>query len=298
MRAWLARARHFVSEALDEWRHSVGVNALATATIAAVLLGGGLVLLVVFNVDAHARRLRAEARVAVYLRDDAGQAERGELLRLLAATPGVVRVDYVDKVGALERFRSVYGEAAALAGELEGNPLPASFEAVLAEDEAARETARAISAAVAGKPGVEEVRFDGDWLDRLDALLGAAKAGGALAGVFVLAAVVLVTGSVLRLAVLAHAEEVEIMLLVGASPMFVRAPFLVAGFVQGCTASAVALSALEAARRLALAWAPEPSGIFLRLVAGAPLPLGWSAALAAAGIAAAMSSALFAFRRV
>ncbi len=298
MSSWLARARHFASEALDEWRHSLGVNALATATIAAVVLGGGAILLVVSNVEAHARRLRAEARVVVYLRDGAGESARRELVRLLEATPGVLRVDYVDKAGALERLRSVYGEAAGLVGELEGNPLPASLEAVLAEKDSARETARAIAAAVAGEPGVEEVRFDGDWLDRLDALLGTAKAGGFLAGVLVLAAVVLLAGSVMRLAVLAHGEEVEIMLLVGASPMFVRAPFLVAGFVQGCAASALALSALEAARRLALAAMPEPSAILLRVVAGAPLPFAWSAALLAAGIAAGVSSALFAFRRL
>jgi len=297
VRSALARARHFGAEVWDEWRHSLGVNALATVTVAGIVFAGGVALLAVSNVERHVRTLRADARVVVYLRDDAPEPVHRQWAEELRGLPGIARVDYVDKAAALERYRAVYGELAGLAGELESNPLPASLEAVLLPGADARRAARDIETRFAGRPGVEEVRFDGDWLDRLDRMLAAAKKGGLLVAVVSLAAVVLVTGSVLRLAVLAHAEEVEIMLLVGASPWFVRAPFLIAGAVQGALASGIALSALEAARRLALAASPDLVQGLLRLVAGSPLPFARATALAGAGILAAAGSALVACRR-
>ncbi len=298
MRGWLARLRHFLAESIDEWRHSFGVNVLATLTVGAVIFVAGLVLLVVSNVEGHLGRLGAEARVAVYLRDEADPTARAELKRALVETPGVLRVEYVDRAQALERFRRSHGDLAGLAAELRENPLPASLEAVLSTGPAAAETARAISRVVAGREVVEEVRFDRDWFDRLEALVAMAKRAGLVAGVVLLAAVVVVTGSVLRLAVLAHREEVEIMLLVGASPAFVRAPFLVAGVVQGGVAAAFALAGVEVARRLALGTASGLSGFFLRLVAEAPLPLAWAGILAATGVVVGLLSAFSAVRRI
>ena len=56
--------------------------------------------------------------------------------------------------------------------------------------------------------------------------------GGTGLALLVFAAVVFVMASVLRLAVYARRNEIEIMLLVGATPAFVRGPFLMAGLGQ------------------------------------------------------------------
>jgi cell division transport system permease protein len=219
------------------------------------------------------------------------------LREALSTRPGVARLAFVGKDQALVRFRESFGDLAALAGELESNPLPASFEVYLVPGPGTTSFARGVADAVAGRPGVEEVRYDREWLDRLaGGLDAAAMAGGALA-LLVFGAVAFVMAAVLRLAVLARQDEIEIMRLVGATPGLVRGPFLIAGLAQGLVAAWVALLVLEAGRRALLASVGSHGLPLVRLLAGAPLDGGSALALLGAGTAVGLVGAFFAVRR-
>ena len=111
-------------------------------------------------------------------------------------------------------------------------------------------------------PGVADVRYDRRWLDRLASLSAFVRyAGFILAGVLVLAAG-LTVANVVRLALYARRDEVEIMELVGAPMAFIRGPFVCEGIIQGGIGAVLALAALQdragvggvAARR------PPPAG--------------------------------------
>jgi cell division transport system permease protein len=209
----------------------------------------------------------------------------------------VVRVAFVGKTEALTRFREAFGDLAALAGELEANPLPASFEVYLTPGPGTLSHARGLAEALGSRPGVEEVRYDREWLDRLAGGLAAAELAAAAIACVVFGAVVFVMAAVLRLAVLARQDEIEIMRLVGATPALVRGPFLVAGLVQGLCAAWAALLALEAGRRALLASAGSPGLPLVQLLAGAPLDGRSALALLLAGTLVGLAGAYFAVRR-
>jgi len=294
----LARLRYFAVDALDEWRHSPGVNLLATATLVAALFIGGLLLLVLSNVDSHLDLARDELNVRVYLRQDTSPAELRRIEQRLSSLPEVSRVEYIDKGEALRRYREWYGGSlAALAGELEANPLPASFEVYLAPGSEAAAAAAVVTGAATGLAGIDEVWFDAEWLDRLDALLRLAKVGGGALSALVFAAVVLVMASVVRLAVYARREEIEIMRLVGATPSFVRGPFIVAGLAQGLLASVAALGLVEAVRRGVFLYAGSDPLALLGIVAGSPLSFSDSASIVVTGVVISLVGAWFAVRR-
>jgi cell division transport system permease protein len=294
--AVLAHLRYFVSDAVDEWRHSPGPNVLATATLAAVLFVAGLNLLILANLTAHIGRWKNDLRVSVYLVDDARPADVGALYDELAALPGVVRVERIDKNEALRRFRASFKDLADLPSELQANPLPASLEVVLDPGPSARETARAVGDAVGTAAPVEEIRYDQTFLDRVDALLDVARWGGAGLGLVVLTAVAFVVSGVLRLTVYARRDEIDIMHLVGAPPMLVRGPFLVAGMGQGLAGGVTALCLVELIRRTARGYVGAQPGELLELAAGRPLPLGPSCFVVFVGAALGFASAWFAVR--
>ena len=292
----VAHLRYFVSDAADEWRHSPGPNLLATATLAAVMFVAGLNLLILANLKAHVGRWKNDLRVSVYLVDGARAADVDAICATLTAVAGVERVDRVDKVEALRRFRASFKELADVPAELGTNPLPASLEVVLDSGPQARETARRVGEVVAGAAVVEETRYDQAFLDRIDALLDIARWGGAGLGIVVLTAVAFVVSGVLRLTVYARRDEIDIMHLVGAPPMLVRGPFLVAGVAQGVAGGLLALFLVEAARRAARGYAgPIPGGL-LELAAGSPLPYGPSCSIVFVGAALGFASAWFAVR--
>jgi cell division transport system permease protein len=273
------------------------VNLLAVATLASTLFLAGLVMLVLANVENRVRLLHEEVTVQVYLEDDIAEAERLELERELAGLDGVDRLVYVDKAEALNRYREWAADMAQLADELEQNPLPASFELFLVPGAGAEERGAAVAVAMTGREGIEEVRFNRAWLRRLEAILDLARIGGTGLAFVVFAAVVFVMASVLRLAVYARRTEIDIMLLVGATPAFVRGPFLAAGLGQGVIAAGVAVLLVELVRRAALGYAGRGSLVLLDLVAARPLPLGPTGLLFAVGLAVSLAGAWFAVRR-
>jgi cell division transport system permease protein len=294
----LHRVRYFISDAWDEWRHSPGVNFLAVATLAATLFLAGLATLVVSNVEKRVRALHENVRVEIYLRDDTAQATIVKLQEELVAIEGVAETVYVDKSEALRRYRQWAAGMAELIDDLEVNPLPATIEVFLQPGPGVERLGQAITVEMGGRESVEDARFDRDWLGRLEALLGLARIGGTGLALLVFAAVVFVMASVLRLAVYARRNEIEIMLLVGATPAFVRGPFLVAGLGQGAIAAGTALLLVEAVRRGALAYAGTGPVALLDLVAASPLTLQMSTMLVIVGLTVSLAGAYFAVRRV
>ena len=292
----MAHLRYFVSDAVDEWKHSPGPNLLATATIAAVLFVAAVNLLVLNNVSAHVGTWKRDLRVSIYLEDGVDPAVAAELSGRLGALPGVSRVESVDKDEALARFRAAFPDLAAIPDELGGNPLPASLEVLLDPGPEAQQAASTIAETARAHAGVEEVRFDQAFLDRLDGILRVARWGGAGLGVVVLVAVGLVVAGVLRLTVHARRDEIEIMRLVGASPFFVRGPFLVAGLAQGWMGGLAALFLAEAVRRAAVTYAGVRTGDLTDLLAGRALPFPPSLVIVAIGATLGAISAWFAVR--
>ena len=293
-----ARWRYYVEDALDEWRHSPGVNLLALATGTAALFLAGLAFLSMQNAQQRVESLRADVPMEIYLHDDADPGLVTVLIERVRAVPGVQEVEKIDKAAALEQYRAFDPTLAGLVDELGDNPLPESIRIKPTPGIDTADTERLVEELAAEAAAiVEAVKLDRPWLDRVDRLLGLARWGLAVLGAIVLGAVVLVMASVLRLAVYARRDEIEIMQLVGATPGFVRGPFLVAGFFQGLVSAGLALLGLEAGRRALLWKAHSISPVLGDLLGGQALALQPALGLVALGVAVSLTGAFFAVRR-
>jgi len=281
--------RYFVTDALDEWRHSPGPNLLAAATLAAVLFIAGVNLLLLTNLSERVGRWKSDLCLSIYLADGATASDVEALRAKIQGVAGVEKIEYVDKDAALVRFREAFKDLADVPGELGTNPLPASLEVYLGGGPQAKATAENVGSAASGSKAVEEVRYDQAFLDRVDSLLDVARWGGSVLGLVILGAVGFVVAGVLRLTVHARRDEIEIMHLVGAPPMLVRGPFLVTGLVHGLAGAGLAIFCVEAARRTATFYAGG-DGLF-GIVAGRPLALAPAGLLLGVGTVLGLTSA-------
>ena len=101
-----------------------------------------------------------------------------------------------------------------------------------------------IAAQLQTLPAVEQVETYGAWSERVGTLLmGGVTASGLLA-IIVLAAVVSVVASTIRLSLQRRRIEVEILKLVGATDSYVRRPLVLEGAAQGALGSALAIAVL------------------------------------------------------
>jgi cell division transport system permease protein len=231
-------------EAWASLRRRRSAGAFAVGAIALAVMVPGALLLLTWNAERVVARWSTAAEFSVYLRDDATSEQRGAIEATIDRSGASAAREYVSKDEALTRFRQEFRELAPLTRTFDDNPFPASVE-VRVRPEAERD-GRTVSLVreVSELPGVADIQYDRDWLDRLAAgLAGVRNAGFALAVLMGLAAAATVA-AVVRLGMHARREEIEIMRLVGAPSAFIRGPFIAEGLLQGGMGALIAFGAL------------------------------------------------------
>jgi cell division transport system permease protein len=91
------------------------------------------------------------------------------------------------------------------------------------------------------------VRYDREWLNRVLSAISIVRGVGMILGIILTIAAALTVANVVRLALYARRDELEIMQLVGAPQAFIRGPFVMEGVLQGGVGALLALAALAAA---------------------------------------------------
>lgn len=222
-----------------EWRlHALSVFSLA---VAFVCLGSAL--LVVTNLRSVEERWAHAGRASVYLKDGATQDEVDALREALSRVPGVKGVRYLSSGDARLEFgqRELDDNRKLAAVPVEA--FPASIEIEVAQETPESDLADMVTK-MKQLPSVDGVETYRSWTDKLARLVRGGVAASALLALVVLAAVLAVVGSTMRLALQRRRAEVEVLKLVGATDGFVRNPFVVEGSVQGALGATGAIGLL------------------------------------------------------
>ena len=231
---------YFFREAAVNLLRGWKVSLLAVLTIAVSLFVGGAFLLVSGNLSGSIERWRNEVRVVVYLKPEATEADLRRLAAEASRLPGVTSVEPVTAAQARERFKDVFPGLSDLVSGWQDEPLPASVEIGL-DPRAAKSSWQE---SWRGRPEVDLIDDDREWLGQLEAAVAVVRAVGlALLG-GLLGAAIFTIASVIRLTAYLHHEEIEVMRLVGATEFFIRGPFYAEGFLQGLLGGALASGAL------------------------------------------------------
>lgn len=241
---FLRRIVYFTRKAFGSIRENPFINLITIGTIAIAMLLGGSFLLVFSNLSAVVDRLTRDVEISAYLREEASQAEIASLSDRLNRIPEIEDVKFVSKDDALELFRKQNPEDKTLLDEIGENPLPASYQVKLAKGYRDAENVTRIAADLASDPAVEEVEYGQEWIAKFTAFLKLLQIAGIGLGSMLVLAVVFVVSNTIKLAVFARRDELEIMQLVGATPMFIRIPYLLEGVLQGVAGALIALLAL------------------------------------------------------
>lgn len=217
---------------------------VAMAAITAVVFVAGVFLILSYNARRIVGTWSASAEMSVYLADDAEAGSVQTLHRWLEESGMAQTVEYISREEAFSRFQRDFPELADLAGTPADHPFPASLDVRLHPDAASGAVFDTWVADLRSRPGVDDVRFDLEWLGRLQRLVRTIEAA-ALAVVVILGlAAAFTVASVVRLAAASRADEIEIMRLVGAPLATIRAPFVVEGLLQGTIGALLSLGLL------------------------------------------------------
>ncbi len=225
------------------WRNgAMSLAATATMTLMLLLLSGFFI--VQNGLLAGLQFVEQKVEVVADLRSTTTDAEVEDLRLRIGALPEVREVNYVSREEALQRFR----DARAAQGEedltkyLDANPLHASLEVKLRDPGAFS----AVTDALRADPLVERVKNITDLVSRVLAVTEFLRTAGIVILAVIAAIVLFIIINTIRLAVVARAEEIEVMRLVGASDAFIRWPFVFEGALVGLLGAAITLGVIAA----------------------------------------------------
>ena len=225
-------------------------NVFSVTIICLSFLTVGVFLSLSNNLRATARQLSSNMSIAFYL-DDRATPETVEAIRQEISRPAFVEsVKLVTPAEALERFRASFPDLADVAAGLKGNPFPPSLELrVNAKVSASREVLAFVEG-MRKRPGIVDVLFNQDWVEKMQGFSRLAGAIGAFLGGILILTSFFIISNVVKLNVFARKNEIEILRLVGGTNLFIRVPFWLEGITLGLLGSLLSLALLFLVIRL------------------------------------------------
>jgi len=226
------------------WRNAV-MSLAATATMVLMLLLLAGFFIIQTGLLAGLEFTEQKVEVVAYLQPNATEAQVAALERKLDGMSQVDTIEYVTRDEALSRFReSMQAQGREdLTRYLDSNPLYASLEVKLVDPASVRVVGDAMREDVA----VRNVINIEDLVERVLTVTDILRTAGSVLLVIVGVICLFIIVNTIRLAVVARAEEIEIMRLVGASDAFIRWPFVFEGALVGLLGALITLAVLAAA---------------------------------------------------
>jgi cell division transport system permease protein len=241
------RASFVFSEVVTGLRRNVTMTVamILTTAISLGLLGGGL--LVVGTIDRMEQDYHQRVETVVFLSADISANDpdctsstcanlRGEL----EASSGVQSVVFESRQAAFERFKRIFEGQPELLSLARPEALPASLRVTLSDTQ----RSGAISQAFTGRPGVDRVTDQGEYLAKLFRALGGLRNATFVIALIQAVAALMLISNTIQLSAFTRRTEVGIMRLTGASRWYTQLPFLLEATVAGLIGGVLAVVGL------------------------------------------------------
>lgn len=218
------------------WNNGLmSIAATATMVLMLVLLSGLIILRT--GLEATISYVQGEVQVVAYLKDTATQQDIAALETSLQKMPEVSQVSFLSKEKAYQDFLAKHPDEADVINSLPTNPLPASLQINLGDPNNYASVATFLNS----QPIVDHVVNIKQTVEQLNSVISVLQTGGTVILVVVGLIVLFIVVNTIRLAVVARADEIEIMRLVGASDAFIRWPFIFEGALVGLLGAGITI---------------------------------------------------------
>ena len=166
---------------------------------------------------------------------------------MLKENARVQSTDEVTKDKAWQNFRQIQIEKSGLEFDLGFNPLPSSYKLRFKISDNRLTHISKFAEIVKGKPGVESVEYGKIWIARYEKFIVFCRVFLMATGALLSFGLILIISNTIRLSIYSRQDEIELMLLIGATPGFVKIPFLLEGILQGLCGSILSLGLISIA---------------------------------------------------
>ncbi len=212
---------------------------IATISIAFSILG--LFLIIFVNLNAFLLTWSKEVQLIIYLADPVSVKDRLTLERRISKNPDVESFTYISRETAWENFKNTFSARTDFLKSLEFNPLPASYNLQFKRSPDRVDKIRKFAEELRAQPGVESLEYGEKWIARFENFMIFLRVFLLAIGGFLGLGLMFIVSNTIKLSVYSRQDEIELMLMVGATHGYIKTPFLLEGMVQGLLGSLISL---------------------------------------------------------
>ena len=219
------------------WRHKLTAFTAIFSTFLTLIVAGSLII-ASENTNKVIEYLRDKYKIEVFFKKDVSDKRLGEIIKEFKLIRGVRSITIITKGDAEKIFKSQFGED--ILEILGYNPLPASCVLNVVKKQANRLNIRPIIDQLRKFPEVDEVSYQGRLISRIESYYE--KFVKSMTGLLILVLVVsvFIISNTVRLTIYAKKELIQSLQLIGATNVFVKAPFIIEGVFHGLIGAALA----------------------------------------------------------
>ena len=218
------------------WRH-FGMSLLTVFTAMTVFFVVGATMLFILNIQNIVRAMEGQLSINAYVKPGTDLNAFAESVKKME---NISEVTIITKETALERLRARLGNQANAVTLLGENPLPSSLEVKVGSAADVSDTARMLVA----MPEVEDIVYAGHVAQKLSRLAAFVRRFSIVMLIIAVTASAVVLFNTIRVSVYSRAEEISVMLKVGATSTYVAFPFVIQGFILGLSGALFASAAV------------------------------------------------------
>lgn len=214
----------------------------STISVALVLLVLGVVVLMGVAARNVVRDIRENLGFDVVLWYNAGDAEAQRYREYFDRAPYVASYEYVSIEQALDEWTQMTGEDIRELGD--EDIFGPTFRIKVREDYANNDSIRLLVATIASDEAVDEVITHADMIDDINHNIRSITIVLSIVALALLLISFVLINNTIRLSIYARRFTIHTMKLVGATPGFIRRPFIISTMTQGFVAGILAAAAL------------------------------------------------------
>ncbi len=223
---------HFIKKAFVDIRSNKFLNFITIMTISLSILIVSLFLLFFENANRMIESWNQGGRVMIYLNSDFTLDLLPQLKKRVNSLGQIETMIYIPKSYAFDKLKKDMSSQSTFLNTLKDNPLPDALE-IRIKSNNNFEDVQKFAQSIKTISVVDDVEYGQSWLREFFKIINIFKMTGyAMCSLLFLIAL-FITANTVRLAFYSRKLEIEIMRLVGATEAFIKAPFYVAGLLQG-----------------------------------------------------------------
>ena len=212
---------------------------VATNFIAFTVLG--LFFLLFINLDTLFSSWDKHIQLIVYLDDKISNSNKKKIELLFNSNNKIESIVFISRDQAWENFRGKYSSKSNLVTSLRFNPLPDSYTLRFANDSDRLKNIRDFSEKIKNEKGIESVEYGEKWISRFEQFMIFLRGFILIFGVVLFSGMILIISNTIKFSIYSRKDEIDLMILLGATHRFIKAPLLLEGVLQGATGALLSL---------------------------------------------------------